>query len=72
MLERVQFGAGVGRVLRLVATGMTTDEVVACLAVSPDEVRRDVAHAIDALGARSKLEAVVIALRLGLVDLPKA
>ena len=57
-------------VLRLSATGLTTDEVADRLGLSPDEVRRHVAGAMAALGARSKLEAVVLALRLGLVALP--
>ena len=59
-------------VLRLSATGLLTDEVAEHLGVSPDEVRRRVASAMDVLGVRSKLEVVVIALRLGLVTLPGA
>ncbi len=57
-------------VLRLSATGLTTAEAADHLDISPDEVRRHVAGAMAALGARSKLEAVVLALRLGLVDFP--
>ena len=40
--------------------------------MDPDEVRRHVASAMAALGARSKLEAVVLALELGLITLPGA
>ena len=58
-------------VLRLSATGLTTVEVAAGLGMSPDDVRRHMGRAIAALGARSKLEAVVLALRLGLIDLPR-
>ena len=58
-------------VLRLSATGLTTAEVAAHLDMEPDEVRRHMGCAIAALGARSKLEAVVLALRLGLIDLPR-
>ena len=47
------------RVLRLSATGLLTDEV-----------REHIRAAMATLGARSKLEAVVLALRLGLIDLP--
>ena len=57
------------RVLRLSATGLLTHEVAAQLGMNPDEVRRHVTSAMAALGARSKLEAVVLALRRGLIDL---
>ena len=57
-------------VLRLSVTGLLTHEVADHLGTSPDEVRRHVAGALAALGARSKLEAVVLALRLGLIELP--
>ncbi len=57
-------------VLRLSATGLTTAEVADRLDIDPDEVRRYVAGAMAALGASSKLEAVVLAVRQGLVDLP--
>ncbi len=57
-------------VLRLSATGLVTHEVADRLGVSPDEARFHVRRAMAALGARSKLEAVVLALRRGLIDLP--
>ena len=57
------------RVLRLSAAGLLTGEVADRLAMGPDEVRRHVGGAMAALGARSKLEAVVLALRAGLVEL---
>ena len=60
------------RALALVATRLLTDEVTACLELGPEEVRRHLLRAILALGAHSKLEAVVIALREGLIDLPPA
>ena len=59
-------------VLGVSATGMITDEVAEHLRVDPDQVRRHVGDAIVALGASSKLEAVVIGLRLGLIELPRA
>ena len=57
-------------VLRLLGTGMTTAEVAEQLGLGPDAVRQHIDAAIAALGARSKLEAVVLALRQGLIDLP--
>ena len=56
-------------VLRLSATGLTTAEVAEELGIAPDEARQHVARVMDAFGARSKLEAVVLALRAGLVGL---
>ena len=57
------------RVLRLSATGLLTDEVAEHLGIGVDEVRLHLGGAMVALGARSKLEAVVLALRAGLLDL---
>ena len=58
------------RVLQLSATGLTTDEVAEQLGIAPDEVRRHVLRIMAAVGARSKLEAVVLALERGLIQLP--
>ena len=58
------------RVLCLSATGLLTDEVAIQLGMDPDEVRRHIGGAMAALGTRSKLKAVVLALRRGLIDLP--
>ena len=58
------------RVLRLSATGLLTDEVAAQLGMDPDEVRGHLRGAMATLGARSKLEAVLLALRWGLIHLP--
>jgi DNA-binding NarL/FixJ family response regulator len=60
--------APVCRVLELLARGLTTDEAAARLGVSPGVVRRHLAAAIVALGAGSKLEAILAALRLGVID----
>jgi DNA-binding CsgD family transcriptional regulator len=57
------------RVLRLSATGLLTHEVADRLDMDLDEVRRHVTSVMAARGARSKLEAVVLALRAGLIDL---
>ena len=58
------------RVLRLSATGLLTHEVAERLGLSPDEVREHIRAAMAALGARSKLEAVVLGLEHGLLRLP--
>jgi DNA-binding NarL/FixJ family response regulator len=57
-------------VLALLATGLTSHTVAAVLRAPVDEVRADTRGAILALGAHSKLEAVVIALRDRLVRFP--
>ena len=59
------------RVLRLSASGMTAEEVAEHLDLDLAQVQRHLREAIVAVGARSKLEAVVIALRQGLIDPPR-
>jgi DNA-binding CsgD family transcriptional regulator len=54
--------------LRLVATGLVTHEIAEAMGASPDRVRGLLASAVRKLGARSKLEAVLLADRLGLLD----
>jgi DNA-binding NarL/FixJ family response regulator len=56
-------------VLAASATGLTVSEVAGHLGTSPDTVRQSIASAIRKLGARSKLEAVIIALGRGLITL---
>jgi DNA-binding NarL/FixJ family response regulator len=56
-------------VLELLAGGRSTDEIQAQLFVSQHTVRNHVRSVLAKLGARTKLEAVVIAARAGLVDL---
>ena len=58
-------------VLALVATGLTSDEVSRVLRVPVQDVRGDMQSVMRTLGARSKLEAVVIALRDRLIQLPQ-
>ena len=58
------------QVIELSATGLTTPEVAERLGVPREEVRERIREAIVTLGARSKLEAVVIALRLALARPP--
>jgi DNA-binding CsgD family transcriptional regulator len=58
--------------LGLAASGFATSEVAILLRLSVDEARGLLAGCVGLLGAGSKLDAVVIALRLGLVRLPSA
>jgi DNA-binding NarL/FixJ family response regulator len=57
-------------VLALSATGLGIDDVAARLGRPTERARQALASVIGKLGARSKLEAVVIALNAGLIDLP--
>ena len=68
--DRVGLSALQRQVLQVSATGASTSEVATRLGMSVDEVREHLAQAIALLGARSKLEAVIRALRLGLIRLP--
>jgi DNA-binding NarL/FixJ family response regulator len=54
--------------LLLLAGGASTEEVGAQLGVARNTVRNHVQRILDKLGARSKLEAVAIARRDGLID----
>ena len=56
-------------VLAAAATGLSIAEVAELLGRPSEAVRRSMASAIGRLGACSKLEAVVIALRHGLIRL---
>lgn len=60
-------GPGILRTLELLAGGLHTDEVAEQLCTDPETIRRYVAEAKAALGARSKLETIVWALRSGLI-----
>ena len=55
-------------VLRLMASGLTNRDIAAQLYLSVNTIRGHVQHILDKLGAHSKLEAVAIAARQGLVD----
>ena len=56
------------RALSLSATGLIVTEVAKAMDASAAIVRLWLASAVDKLGARSKLEAVLIADRLGELD----
>jgi DNA-binding NarL/FixJ family response regulator len=55
-------------VLELSAHGTTAQEVAASLRLSRDEVHEHLAAAIRSLGAQSKLEAILFALRRSLIE----
>jgi DNA-binding NarL/FixJ family response regulator len=58
------------QVLALAATGRMVVEVAEYLGQSPETIRHTLASAIHNLGARSKIEAVLLALRHGLIEPP--
>jgi DNA-binding NarL/FixJ family response regulator len=55
-------------ILSLVASGLESKEIARELFLSHDTVRTHVAHALAKLGARSRAQAVAIAVRRGLID----
>jgi two-component system, NarL family, nitrate/nitrite response regulator NarL len=72
MLSHEKRGAELTReerdVLSVSARGLISDEVATTLQQPPETTRRLLRSAIQKLGAQSKLEAVVLASRLGLID----
>ncbi len=59
------------QVLELLVEGAPTATIAERLFVSPNTVRNHVQRILVKLGVHSKLEAVAVALRLGLVDKPR-
>jgi PAS domain S-box-containing protein len=57
-----------GEVLQLLGGGASTDQIAAQLHLSTETVRNHVRQLLRALGAHSRLEAVAIARRQGLLD----
>ena len=55
-------------VLRLVAEGMSTSDMAGRMFVSPNTVRNHVQSILTKLGVHSKLEALVVATRAGLLE----
>jgi DNA-binding NarL/FixJ family response regulator len=56
-------------VLRALATGSTTIGIAAEMGIAPHTVEWHLRHVIEKLGAHSKLQAVVAAVRLGIIEL---
>jgi DNA-binding CsgD family transcriptional regulator len=54
-------------VLDLLAKGQSTEQIAAGLHLTTETVRNHIRHLLKALGAHSRLEAVVVARRLGLI-----
>ncbi len=59
-------------VLRASVTGRSSAEVAGLLGLNAEAVRAHIAGAIVALGVRSKLEAIVVALRAGWIEIEGA
>jgi DNA-binding NarL/FixJ family response regulator len=57
-------------VLELAAEGLSTTEIAATMGAPVDRVRAHTSAVLAKLGARSKLEALIIAIRHGLIRLP--
>ena len=58
-------------ILQEFALGRTTDEVAASLLISPNTVQTHVRSVLNKLGVRSKLEAILLALRSDWIRLPR-
>jgi DNA-binding NarL/FixJ family response regulator len=58
-------------VLRLLAAGVSNQEIADRLFVTLKTARNHVQNTITKLGAHSKLEAVTLAVRLGIIEFPK-
>jgi DNA-binding NarL/FixJ family response regulator len=55
------------QVLQLLGEGASTEQIAAMLHVSKETVRNHIRHILRALGAHSRLEAVALAHRQGLL-----
>jgi two-component system, NarL family, response regulator DesR len=55
-------------VLRLLAEGRSTDEIASKLGLSRTTVRNYIAGVLAVLGAHSRLQAVIVARKSGLID----
>lgn len=54
-------------ILRIAAQGLTNRDIAEQLSLSVNTVRNHMQHVLNKLGAHSKLEAVTVAVRLGIV-----
>jgi two-component system, NarL family, response regulator len=67
-LERPQLSERERQVLKLLATGKANKAISKSLGITEHTIRFHVANLIDKLGARDRTEAVVIAMRRGLIQ----
>ena len=58
-------------VVQTLATGLSTPEISAKLGITRNTLRTHIHNIMGKLGARSKLEAVLAAIRLGIVEPPR-
>ncbi|MGE0140886.1 MAG: response regulator [Ilumatobacteraceae bacterium] len=66
--ERERFTSREADVIRLLATGMTNREIGEQLYLAEKTVKHHITHLFQKLGARNRLEAVLLAQRSGLLD----
>ncbi len=59
-------------VIRLLGSGLTTSQMAEVMALSPETVRNHVKSTLRELNAKSRLEAVLTAYRLGLLHRPES
>jgi DNA-binding NarL/FixJ family response regulator len=59
-------------VLQVLATGSTAEEAAGQLLITVHTLRTHLRNALPKLGAHSKLEAIILALQHGLIELPQA
>ena len=59
------------RILELLTTGLSNSEVADQIGMPVADVRGHVRSILARLGALSKLEALIIAIRRGLIELPR-
>ena len=57
-------------IVRLVAKGFSNDELAERLHLSPDTIKAHLRHIYEKLGVESRVEAVTVAMRTGLVEAP--
>jgi DNA-binding NarL/FixJ family response regulator len=65
--ERTRLTPRQSQVLQLLADGTSTEQIASELHLSTETVRNHIRHVLKALGAHSRLEAVVLARRQGLI-----
>jgi len=66
--ERVQLSEREGHILRLLKEGLSTAEISRRLFVSPSTTKSDIAKIYDKLSASNRTQALMEALRLGLIS----